>query len=84
MAGCVQIYYQPSYALFELFDRNEEILSFNNVEELSVIIETLINDLPKAERIARNAQARAVRDHSYRTRAQTILQHVGLGADLER
>ncbi len=72
MVGCVQFYYQPSSALAEYFTPEEEIITFDDVDELAQKLESLLADNSMLETIASNAQQRCKQDHSYTKRAQQI------------
>jgi spore maturation protein CgeB len=77
MAGCVQFYHQPSRYLSDYFEPNKEIVVFDSVEEFGWKLQQLLDDMPAARAIAQAAQDRAVKDHTYKARAERILKYSG-------
>jgi spore maturation protein CgeB len=78
MAGCVQIYYQPSYALDSYFARGEEILTADDVGEFRQKLSVMSADPDAYMSMAVRAQERCLREHSYEARARKILDTVGM------
>ncbi|EJM70721.1 hypothetical protein PMI30_00668 [Pseudomonas sp. GM50] len=76
MAGAVQCYYIEGLEIFDYFTPNEEILVFDSPEELGLIVEDLRSSPQRRKNIAERSQGRALKDHTYATRAKTILANL--------
>lgn len=79
MAGSVQLYFQPSRFVDDYFELGTEMLGFNSVDELDVVLEGVLNDPAGSQAIAEAGQRRAQAEHSYAVRARTIIALSGLG-----
>jgi len=74
MAGCVQLYFVTGLEIEDYFTPDSEILLFDHTSEVPHILESILSDPDRALAIARAAQNRALKDHSYTARAQSILK----------
>lgn len=74
MAGCVQLYFVTGLEIEDYFIPGSEILLFDHADEVGDIVKSLLDDREKAVTIAKAAQQRALRDHSYTSRARRILE----------
>ncbi|WP_250538464.1 MULTISPECIES: glycosyltransferase [unclassified Caballeronia] len=78
MAGTVQCMFVEGLEIYDYFDPDAgEILLFDTPAELRRHVEMLRDDPAKAAAIAGAAQARAIADHTYASRAQRILSLIG-------
>tara|TARA_R110002051_G_scaffold48299_2_gene94961 strand:+ start:64338 stop:65390 length:1053 start_codon:yes stop_codon:yes gene_type:complete len=73
MTGCVQFYYQPSAFLADYFEPDKEIVTFNDVFELEEKLDYLMNNPLEAMAIAKRAQKRCLKDHTFARRAEQLL-----------
>jgi spore maturation protein CgeB len=73
MAGSVQCVYLEGLELSDYFIFGEEILVFESPEELKTIVSRLSEDLGWRAKIAMQSQLRALKDHTYKNRAETLL-----------
>lgn len=73
LSGCAQAFFVSGLEITDHFEAREEILLFDTAAELAALVEQAMDDPEHAIRVARNAQARALRDHTYEARARTIL-----------
>lgn len=64
-----------------IYEVDNEILTYNNLEDCAQIIRETLADPARAEAIRKAGHARAVRDHSWGARWDTILKFAGLLAD---
>ena len=78
MVGTVQIVWQPSAFMAEYFAPGSEYVAVQDVEQLAEALARLLADKDAAKQIAGAAQLRALADHTYAARAQTILSAAGL------
>jgi spore maturation protein CgeB len=74
MAGCVQLYFVTGLEIEDYFTPDREILLFDHTSEVPHILESILSDPDRALEIARAAQNRALKDHSYTARARSILR----------
>jgi spore maturation protein CgeB len=80
MAGTVQLFFVDSVEILTYFKRDQEILLFNSIDELD---NHLFEKTPEQlEVIALAAQQRALRQHSYANRAETVMRHAFPSASL--
>lgn len=79
MAGSVQLYFQPSRFLDDYFELGTELLSFESVDELDLVLEGVLSDPAGSQAIAEAGQRRALAEHTYAMRAKTIIALSGLG-----
>lgn len=73
MAGCVQLYFATGLEIEDYFEPDKEILLFDSADEVPGLIEDLIQNPKRARTIAKAAQDRAFRDHSFQNRTKIIL-----------
>lgn len=74
MAGAVQLYFVESLEIGDYYEDGKEILLFDSVRDLEDIL-LRYNDAPRElVDIARAAQDRTLREHTYRHRAASILE----------
>jgi len=73
MAGAVQCAFLEGLELADYFMFGEEILVFDAPSELTEIIDRLRYDPEWRESIALASQTRAIKDHTYKIRAQTMI-----------
>ena len=73
MAGTVQLFFSDSLEILEYFKANEEILLFDNIDELDSHLSNIDNE--RLEKIALAAQRRALEEHSYKRRAEAVVRH---------
>ncbi|WP_051377426.1 CgeB family protein [Paraburkholderia dilworthii] len=77
MAGAVQCMFVEGLEILDYFDPdNGEILLFDSPEELRRQVDALRDDPELAIRYSQAAQRRALADHTYRNRAELILNTV--------
>lgn len=73
MAGAVQLYFVSGLEIEDYFVPGKEILLFDHADEVPGIVESLVSDKDRVLAMATAAQKRALRDHSYTSRAKRIL-----------
>lgn len=73
MAGAAQVYVLDSMEILDNFVPDEEILLADGPEDFAEHLARLMADPVLSARIGRAAQQRALRDHSYRARAERML-----------
>jgi spore maturation protein CgeB len=83
MAGAPQLYFVTSLEIVDYFEPGREILLFDQPADVLDTLEAVRDDSGTLLQIARAAQERAMRDHTYAERAKTILQTCGLGRAAE-
>lgn len=76
MSGCVQLFYVESLEILDYYEPGEEILLFNNKQEFCQQIEKLIDDESKLREISIAAQNKTTKFHTYKNRAEKILNIV--------
>lgn len=74
MAGTVQLHFADSLEITDYFAEGEGVLLFDNPDNFAAQFDALLADPQRARRIAEAGQARALRDHTYARRAETILR----------
>lgn len=79
MAGSVQLYFQPSRFVGDYFELGTELVSFDSVDELEMVLERLLSDPAGSQAIAEAGQRRTLAEHTYAARAKTIIALSGLG-----
>lgn len=72
MAGAVQCLFVEGAEIEDYFVPGQEILLFDTPDELRLLIEELRDVPARRESISAAAQARAMRDHTYASRARVI------------
>lgn len=68
LAGSAQISFCDSLEIFEYFENEKEILTFANLNDLENLISSLIENPNYARKIARQAQIKAMKYHTYESR----------------
>jgi len=79
MVGTVQIVWQPSVFMKDYFEPGSEYVAVQDVGQLAEELNRVLGDKGMARDIASAAQRRALADHTYAARVQTILSAAGLG-----
>jgi spore maturation protein CgeB len=74
LAGAAQMYFVDSLEIIDYFSENDEILLFDNVNDVRRILERAIDEPGWILDIAQAAQNRALKEHTYMNRAITIMQ----------
>lgn len=74
MAGVAQLLFVDSLEVMDFFEPGKEILLFDSIDDIANILEKLVFDHTEIEQIAKNAQQRALKEHTYSARAQRILE----------
>ena len=74
LSGSVQLYVTTSLEVTDYFEPGVEILLVDSVRDVAEAIEWAYDDPAAATAMAARAQTRALRDHTYRNRAQAILR----------
>ncbi len=59
-----------------LFSINKEIITYANISQLPIILNSLLNDSNKRQKIAFKAKARVLRDHTYEKRMYQMLSFI--------
>ena len=59
-----------------LFAINKEIITYANISQLPVILNSLLNNSNKRQKIAHKAKARVLRDHTYEKRMGQMLSFI--------
>lgn len=78
MAGCVQLYLSVSAEIQDYFSPGMEIIRVESADEAADRLRVLCTSPEMCLQIAANAQARALREHSYRDRVMKIVALCGL------
>lgn len=73
MAGTVQLYFVESLEIEEYYMPQEEILLFDNPNQFEEIIDLFLNNDRKLNNIAHNAQVKTMERHTYKNRAEAML-----------
>jgi spore maturation protein CgeB len=60
----------------DLFFINKEIITYANISQLPIILNSLLNDSNKRQKIAFKAKARVLRDHTYEKRMCQMLSFI--------
>ncbi|GJD55365.1 CgeB family protein [Methylobacterium dankookense] len=81
LSGSAQLYVVSGLEICTLFEPDEEILLVDSVRDIERAIERAYDDPQSILAIARAAQGRALRDHTYAARARRILDLCGLAGD---
>jgi spore maturation protein CgeB len=76
MAGTTQLYFVESLEIEEYYAPQREIVLYDSVAEFERIVAMLIQDRATCFAIAMAAQERTLSDHTYRNRAQAIMDAV--------
>jgi len=76
MSGTTQMFFVESLEIADYYAPGSEILLYNSAAEFKALIEWMHDDRETCLRIARAAQGRTLRDHTYRNRAEEILARV--------
>jgi len=76
MSGTTQLFFVESLEIADYYQPGEEILLYNSAAEFKSLVERMLDDREACAGIARAAQARTLRDHTYRNRAEEILARV--------
>lgn len=76
MSGTTQLFFVESLEITDYYMPGKEILLYNSVAEFKVLVERMHDDREACLQVARAAQARTQRDHTYRNRAEEILARV--------
>lgn len=74
MAGTVQCYFTSGLEITDYFKQDEEIILFESPNDLYQQVNRIISNDCERYCIAKAAQARAKRDHTYLQRAKKIVQ----------
>jgi spore maturation protein CgeB len=75
LSGSAQIYFVDGLEIGDYFDPNSEILLIDSVSDLRKILLHAREEPEHYLKIAQSAQDRALRDHTYQRRAETIILH---------
>ncbi len=73
LSGSAQIYFVDGLEIAEYFDVSSEIVLFDSVADLRRILERAREEPEVYLNVARAAQQRALRDHTYQRRAETVI-----------
>jgi spore maturation protein CgeB len=76
LSGSAQVHFVDGLEIADYFDPDSEIVLFDAVSDLRRILEHAREEPEHYARIARAAQARALRDHTYSRRAETVIARV--------
>jgi spore maturation protein CgeB len=74
LAGTVQLYFAASLEIEDYFRPGSEILLFDDPRQIPELLTELSENPGRASAIAKAAQQRALRDHTYGRRAEFIIQ----------
>lgn len=77
MAGAVQCVYLEGLELSDYFTFGEEILVFDSISELPILINQMRSNPLLRRQISEKSQARAMKDHTYANRAYNLLRCCG-------
>lgn len=80
LAGTVQMYFADGLEICEYFEPDREILLFDGPDDFERQLNALLADPMRARDIAEAARTRALRDHTWRNRANDLLRHCGMPA----
>ncbi len=78
MSGTLQAIVADSLEPAEFFEPGSEIIFVDNARDLRLLLERTFDEPEAIEAIVRRAQTRALKQHTYTHRAQSILKIVGL------
>lgn len=81
MAGAVQFFFVESLEIEDYYRPGEEIVLFDTVEDFAASARELLAAPARRSAIARAAQDRTRRDHTYAQRARRLLEIVGYAAN---
>ena len=73
LSGSAQAYFVTGLEICDHFEPDTEILLVDSAADIARAIEQSLDDPASIERVARRAQARALREHTYRHRAARLL-----------
>jgi spore maturation protein CgeB len=73
MAGSAQLYFASGLEILDYFEPEKEIILFDEIGDIKRTIEQAYDDPESIDLIAKNAQQRALYEHSYLSRARRIL-----------
>lgn len=73
LSGSAQAYFVTGLEICDHFEPETEILLIDGVADIARAVERALDDPDAIEAIARRAQARALREHTYRHRAARLL-----------
>lgn len=73
MAGTVQLYFVESLEITEYYADKKEILLFDSINDLKEIISRLLDNDNELMNIAKNAQERTIKEHTYKSRIERML-----------
>jgi|APSaa5957512535_1039671.scaffolds.fasta_scaffold31250_2 spore maturation protein CgeB len=74
MAGTTQIYFVESLEIEEYYTPNKEIILFNSADEFEELVNSFIDGSLGAADIQMAAQERTINEHTYYSRAETMLK----------
>jgi spore maturation protein CgeB len=72
LVGCVQLFFEDTYEIRHYF-KQEELPCFSNGSEFGRLLESYLSDERLASHTASLAQARALKEHTYRHRAEAVV-----------
>lgn len=75
LSGSAQVYFADGLEIGDYFDIESEIVLFDSVSDLRRILDHARDDPNYYLKIARAAQTRALCDHTYFRRAETVISH---------
>ncbi len=78
MAGAVQLYFVESMEIVEYFEDGSEILLFDDLKGLTDIVERLAENPEARNSIGKNAQRRALKEHTYYERIKSMLEVIDI------
>ncbi|MGU3665390.1 glycosyltransferase [Methylobacterium sp. A49B] len=73
LSGSAQAYFVTGLEICDHFEPDAEILLVDGAADIARVIEQSLDDPASIELVARRAQARALREHTYRHRAARLL-----------
>lgn len=73
LSGSAQLYFASGLEILEYFEGGTEIILIDHTRDIEIAIERAYDAPEEIEAIARRAQERAQRDHTYEHRARRIL-----------
>ncbi len=74
MAGTTQLYFVESMEIEDYYTPNTEIILFNSPDEFEEIAHNFIDDCIDTASIQASSQTRTMNDHTYYSRAKTMLK----------
>jgi len=83
MTGAVQLVFADSLEVLDYFEEEEGILLYDDPRGFGLQLERLRDDPAFAQAVARAGQDRARREHSYESRARTLLEVCQIDAPKE-